>query len=75
MELRNCNYTWRPRKLLGIEPKVEPKPEPEQPKSDHNKNSQLNATQMWRMGNAGDDGAGAPDEMDNLRSSRSDTVV
>jgi len=34
---------------------------------------------MWRMGNAGDDGAGAPDEMDNLRpdlrSSRSDTVV
>jgi len=29
---------------------------------------------MWRMGNAGDDGAGAPDEMDNLRSSRGETV-
>ena len=29
--------------------------------------------QMWRMGNAGD-GAGAPDEMDNLRSSRGETV-
>jgi len=29
---------------------------------------------MWRMGNAGDDGAAAPDEMDNLRSSRGETV-
>ena len=34
----------------------------------------LNPIQMWRMGNAGDDGAGAPDEMDNLRSSRGETV-
>ena len=37
-------------------------------------NAVLISTQMWRMGNAGDDGAGAPDEMDNLRSSRGETV-
>ena len=54
---------------------MEPKAESEQPQCDLNNAQQLNPTQMWRMGNAGDDGAGAPDEMDNLRSSRSDTVV
>ena len=37
-------------------------------------NALLISNQMWRMGNAGDDGAGAPDEMDNLRSSRGETV-